>query len=90
MIGVDIIDLKTALPWDKVPSYGSLTGDTVYVATVDKDGNAASLIQSLYGIFGSAVVAGNTGIVLQNRSAYFNLEPKHPNALAPGKRRCTR
>jgi gamma-glutamyltranspeptidase/glutathione hydrolase len=32
-----------------VPSFGSLSGDTVYVAAVDRDGNAASLIQSLYG-----------------------------------------
>ncbi len=76
---------NTALAWDKVPSCGSLAGDTVYVAVVDKDGNAVSLIQSLYGVFGSAVVAGKTGIVLQNRSSYFNLDPAHPNALAAGK-----
>lgn len=80
-----IIDPLKALAWDKVPSYGSLAGDTIYIAVVDKDGNAVSLIQSLYGIFGSAVVAGETGIVLQNRSAYFNLDSGHPNALAPGK-----
>ncbi len=49
-------------------------------------GNAASLIHSLYGVFGSCVVAGASGIVLQNRSAYFSLDPKHPNRLAPGKR----
>lgn len=80
-----IIDPSKALAWDKVPSYGSLAGDTIYIAVVDKDGNAVSLIQSLYGLFGSAVVAGDTGIMLQNRSAYFNLDPKHPNALQPGK-----
>jgi gamma-glutamyltranspeptidase len=80
-----LMDPKTALPWDKVPSYGSLSGDTVYIAVVDKDGNAVSLIQSLYGIFGSCVVAGKTGVVLQNRSAYFTLDPTHPNTLEPGK-----
>jgi gamma-glutamyltranspeptidase/glutathione hydrolase len=80
-----LIDLTRALAWDQVPSYGSLSGDTVYIAAVDRDGNAASLIQSLYGIFGSAVVAGNTGVVLQNRSAYFSLDPAHPNRLEPGK-----
>jgi gamma-glutamyltranspeptidase/glutathione hydrolase len=73
------------LPWDKIPSYGSLAGDTVYIAAVDKEGNAASLIQSLYGIFGAAVVAGRTGVVLQNRSAYFSLDPKSPNKVEPGK-----
>jgi gamma-glutamyltranspeptidase/glutathione hydrolase len=80
-----LIDPARALPWDKVPSYGSLTGDTVYVAATDAEGNAVSLINSLYGVFGSGVVAGNTGVVLQNRSAYFSLDPAHPNALAPGK-----
>ena len=68
-----------------MPSYGSLAGDTVYIAAVDRDGNAASLIQSLYGVFGSCVVAGSTGVMLQNRGAYFSLDPRHPNRLEPGK-----
>jgi gamma-glutamyltranspeptidase/glutathione hydrolase len=80
-----LIDPEHALPWDKIPSYGSLAGDTVYVAAVDKQGNAASLIHSLYGSFGAAVVAGRTGVVLQNRSAYFSLDPRSPNKLEPGK-----
>ncbi|MBR0843155.1 gamma-glutamyltransferase [Bradyrhizobium liaoningense] len=81
----ELIDIRSALRWDQVPSYGSLAGDTVYVATVDSDGNAVSLIQSLYGAFGSCLVAGRTGVVLQNRSAYFSLDPDHPNRLEPGK-----
>jgi gamma-glutamyltranspeptidase/glutathione hydrolase len=80
------IDPARALAWDDVPSYGSLAGDTVFVGAVDAAGNAAALIQSLYGIFGSGVVAGGTGVVLQNRSAYFTLDPAHPNRLEPGKR----
>ncbi len=80
-----LIDPAHALSWDRVPSYGSLTGDTVYVAAVDADGNAASLIFSLYGVFGSCVTAGSTGVVLQNRGAYFSLDPRHPNRLEPGK-----
>jgi len=81
-----LIDPARALPWDKVPSYGSLAGDTVFICAVDAEGNAASLIHSLYGLFGSGVVAGRTGIVLQNRGAYFSLDPAHPNRLEPGKR----
>ena len=80
-----LIDLDAALRWDLVPSFGSLAGDTVYIAAVDGCGNAASLIQSLYGAFGSCVVAGATGVLLQNRSSYFSLDPNHPNRLAPGK-----
>jgi len=80
-----LINPARALRWDEVPSFGSLAGDTIYIAAVDRDGNAASLIQSLYGAFGSCVVAGSTGVVLQNRGAYFSLDPNHPNRLEPGK-----
>ena len=45
-----------------------------------------SLIQSIYHDFGSAVVGGDTGIILQNRGAFFSLEDNHPNRLEPGKR----
>lgn len=80
-----LMDPARALPWDKVPSYGSLAGDTVYIAAVDREGNAVSLIHSVYGSFGAAVVAGRTGVVLQNRAAYFSLDPTSPNRVEPGK-----
>ena len=80
-----LMDPKRAIPWDKVPSFGSLEGDTIYIAAVDRDGNAASLIQSLYSDFGSCVVAGSTGVMMQNRGAYFSLDPDHPNRLEPSK-----
>ena len=67
-------------------SPGIFGRDTIYLCTVDEAGNAVSLIQSLYYSFGSAVVAGNTGIVLQNRGAYFSLNPDHVNRLEPHKR----
>ena len=80
-----LIDPARALPWDLVPSHGSLSGDTVFIAAVDAQGNAAALINSLYGVFGSCVVAGRSGVMLQNRAAYFSLDPAHPNCVAPGK-----
>jgi len=61
-------------------------GDTAYTAVVDGEGNAVSLIQSLYFDFGSAVVPPDLGFPLQNRGALFSLDPDHANALEPGKR----
>jgi gamma-glutamyltranspeptidase/glutathione hydrolase len=61
-------------------------GDTIAIVTADGAGNAAVVIQSTYHEFGSGIVAGDTGVLLQNRGAFFSLDPRHPNRLAPGKR----
>jgi oxamate amidohydrolase len=61
-------------------------GDTVAIVSADAAGNAAVVIQSTYHEFGSGVIAGDTGVLLQNRGAFFSLDPTHPNCLAPGKR----
>jgi gamma-glutamyltranspeptidase/glutathione hydrolase len=61
-------------------------GDTIACVTADAAGNCVSLIQSIYHEWGSGVVAGETGVVLQNRGAGFTLEAGHPNVVAPGKR----
>src|SRR6185295_2345373 len=61
-------------------------GDTIYMTVADGNGNVVSLIQSLFSEFGSGIVAGETGIVLHNRGALFNLEPGHPDRIAPHKR----
>jgi gamma-glutamyltranspeptidase/glutathione hydrolase len=69
------------------PSAGvSPAGDTIAIVTADGRGNAVSLIQSLYYEFGSGVLAGDTGVILQNRGTFFSLDPGHPNRLAPRKR----
>ena len=53
---------------------------------VDAAGNAVSGIQSINSGFGSGVTAGDTGVLLNNRMAYWHLAEGHPNKLAPGKR----
>ena len=61
-------------------------GDTIYLCTADEHGNAVSLIQSVAYDFGSGVVAEGTGMLLQNRGAYFKLDAGHVNRLEPKKR----
>ncbi|MFF5288621.1 gamma-glutamyltransferase [Paractinoplanes globisporus] len=62
------------------------TGDTVAVTAVDQDGNAVTLIQSVFESFGSGLLDPETGIVLHNRGSSFRLEPDHPGRIAPGSR----
>ena len=61
-------------------------GDTIYLAAVDREGNMASLIQSIYLNFGSGLAVEGMGFHLHNRGGLFSLDPSHPNALAPRKR----
>jgi gamma-glutamyltranspeptidase/glutathione hydrolase len=60
--------------------------ETIYLCVVDKDRNCVSLIQSNYMSFGSGMVPGSLGFVLQNRGTLFALEAHHPNCLEPHKR----
>jgi gamma-glutamyltranspeptidase/glutathione hydrolase len=64
----------------------TMAGNTLYLSVVDREGNIASLIQSVYQHFGSGVVVDDYGFALQNRGAMFELDAAHPNALAPRKR----
>lgn len=61
-------------------------GDTSLLAAVDSMGRAASMLQSIYFDWGSGVVAGNTGILWQNRGAAFSIDTVSPNRYQPGKR----
>lgn len=61
-------------------------GDTTYFCVVDAAGNAVSAIQSLNSAFGSGVTAGDTGVLMNNRMAYWHLQDGHPNQLRPGQR----
>ena len=76
------IDMRRAAPTRITPT--AAAGDTTYFCTADGEGNAVSGIQSINSGFGSGVIAGDTGILLNNRMAYWHLDPGHPNRLSSG------
>ena len=69
---------------------------TTHYSIVDKDGNAVAVTYTLNLNFGSGIVAGNTGILLNNEMDDFSSKPGVPNAfgliggeanaIEPGKR----
>ena len=62
------------------------TEDTTCFCVVDRWGNAVCQLQSLQMAFGSGLIAGDTGILLNNRMTYWHLEEDHVDCLMPGKR----
>jgi gamma-glutamyltranspeptidase/glutathione hydrolase len=78
-----LIDNNGALRQSATVPLGS---DTTYLCAADGDGNAISLIQSVFAPFGSRFIAGETGVILNNRLCSFGLDPGKANALKPGKR----
>jgi gamma-glutamyltranspeptidase / glutathione hydrolase len=85
-----LIDPAAASPHVEPSAFDGLTnsagGDTIYLSVIDRHGNIVSLIQSIYGGFGSGLVPPGTGFALHNRGALFTLDETHPNVLAPRKR----
>lgn len=69
-----------------VPPGQPIGSDTTYLTVVDRHGNIASWIQSIFAEFGSGITVEGMGFLLQNRGGGFTLDPAHPNVLAGGKR----
>jgi gamma-glutamyltranspeptidase/glutathione hydrolase len=69
-------------PGDPLPH----RGDTIYLSTIDAEGNIVSLIQSVYLAFGSGLLVDGMGFHLHNRGALFSFDAGHPNAVAGRKR----
>ena len=63
------------------------TGLTTHFVTADTEGNVVTITQSLGSAFGSAVVAGGTGVFMNNMCKWFDIDPDSdsPNLIGPGK-----
>jgi gamma-glutamyltranspeptidase/glutathione hydrolase len=83
---LDVGTVPAGIAYDHPHERRAPDGDTCYFCAADRDGMVVSLIQSIYHDFGSAMMGGDTGIILQNRGAFFSLDEAHPNHLQPGKR----
>jgi gamma-glutamyltranspeptidase/glutathione hydrolase len=81
-------ELADSVPWEAAPARGNRTwgDDTAYTAVYDSEGNAVSMVQSLYYAFGSTFMPKNTGILMHNRGHSFSLREGEPHVLKPGKR----
>ena len=77
------LEKSTTVPLAEI---NSLNGDTTYFCIVDREGNAVSAIQSINSVFGSGITGSKTGILFNNRMAYWHLDEAHNNVLLPGKR----
>jgi len=61
-------------------------GGTAVISVVDADGNAVTIVQSVFLVFGSGVADAETGVLLNDRMLGFNADSTHPNGIAPRKR----
>jgi len=85
-----LIDMKKAscqvVPSNISAELNKHGNSTIYLSTIDKDGNIVSLIQSNYAGYGTGLVAPGLGFSFQDRGAGFQLTPGLPNSLAGHKR----
>lgn len=76
------IDINKAKPSSEIRP-GKLapyeSDQTTHFSVVDKDGNAVSVTYTLNTTFGTGIVAGNTGILLNNQMDDFSAKPGVPN-----------
>ena len=78
-------DAAAAHPARVMPDPRAGNGDTTHVDVADADGNLFAATPS-GGWLESSPLMPTLGFPLGSRLQVFNLDPGHPNALAPGKR----
>ena len=83
---IDMGRAQEPVIWPELPNPEHAHKDTVYLSVVDRDGNALSLINSIFQGFGSGITAPESGVLLHNRGLSFRIDPGHPNTIGPRKR----
>jgi gamma-glutamyltranspeptidase/glutathione hydrolase len=61
-------------------------GGTSCLLLADTDGNAISLVQSVFNVFGAMCLDSGTGILFNNRMQGFTHRAGEPNRVGPGRR----
>ncbi|MGQ7198651.1 gamma-glutamyltransferase, partial [Escherichia sp. HC-TM1] len=78
----DQIDINKAKPSSEIRP-GKLapyeSNQTTHYSVVDKDGNAVAVTYTLNTTFGTGIVAGESGILLNNQMDDFSAKPGVPN-----------
>ena len=92
----DVVPGKAGSSRQTVAGLPSESEETTHLSVVDKWGNAVAVTTTLNGHFGSRVVVGGAGFLLNNEMDDFSIQPGVPNmygavgneknAIAPGKR----
>ena len=67
-------------------AYQNESQNTTHVSVMDDHGNMVAATQTLFAVFGSAVTAPGTGMLLNNCMGLFDPSPGRANSVAGGKR----
>jgi gamma-glutamyltranspeptidase/glutathione hydrolase len=83
-----LIDPHQTMPVATAGDFGAAPSDThtTHLNVVDAEGNMVALTQTLGAVFGSGVMAGDTGVLFSNQMRHLHLDPKDASRMEPGKR----
>ena len=78
--------LREAVDTGNHPALSHPPGGTSCITIADASGDAVSVVQSVFHVFGGAFLDPGTGILMNNRMTGFVTDPNHANAVVPHKR----
>jgi len=78
--------LQTAVKTGDHAALSHPAGGTSCITITNASGDAVSVVQSVFHVFGGAFLDPGTGILMNNRMTGFVTDPSHANVVAPNKR----